>query len=291
MTYIRRDFKRSSYLLVLMLFAAWALVGSHAFAANCEFVDPVEILGKRLNGTAPFHFVDIRSEQLFADAHIPDSMPIPLYFLKTKTYLKAKSLVIVGSGAEAPMLETACRELSGLGFDRVSLLEGGMNSWRRAGGNVAGALIGSDEWSKITPFEFERDKRKSLWTAFLFTPVEKAAEETTSRFEIVSPDLDKSARQISDLIKARAVKGYAAIVVANEDGIYRNEFRNRSEQIVKESASRFSLFYLEGGVRALKEFRDLNKAKQRRSTATFTLRSQDQNQQLLPEKVCGSCPR
>ena len=101
--------------------------------------------------------VDVRPKEEFDRVRIPDSIHVQLHFLKTKTFLKGKDLVLVGDGRAWLPLESACRDLNSNGF-RVSILSGGLPGWLAAGGKVSGdaaSLLGE---KKVAPSVFMQEK-------------------------------------------------------------------------------------------------------------------------------------
>jgi rhodanese-related sulfurtransferase len=101
--------------------------------------------------------VDVRPKEEFDRVRIPDSIHVSLHFLKTKTFLKGKDLVLVGDGREWLPLESACRDLKANGF-RVSILAEGVSGWLAAGGKVSGdaaTLLGE---KIVTPSVFMQEK-------------------------------------------------------------------------------------------------------------------------------------
>ncbi len=77
--------------------------------------------------------IDVREYPEYAAAAIPGSMPVPLSRVErhAENWPKDAEIVLVcRSGCRALL---AAQKLEKLGFDRVAVLEGGIEAWQRAG--------------------------------------------------------------------------------------------------------------------------------------------------------------
>jgi rhodanese-related sulfurtransferase len=101
--------------------------------------------------------VDIREPGEFERVSIPGSISIPLYFIKSKAFLRLKPLVLVNTGYPYSQMEKACKRLRNNGF-KVSILTGGIISWYRKEGPLKGDLLAVNEYSKISPRIFFQEK-------------------------------------------------------------------------------------------------------------------------------------
>ncbi len=88
--------------------------------------------------------VDVRNSQEFKKFHIPGSMNIPLFALKTKGSLKSKPLVLINEGRSYKDLIAEGSTLSRAGFT-VSILEGGLWQWQQKKGPIEGGPLGRQE--------------------------------------------------------------------------------------------------------------------------------------------------
>jgi len=82
--------------------------------------------------------LDVRTPAEYEEVHIPGSVLVPLQELKPEEVRRLGGaeqdiFVVCRSGTRA---KQACSKLEGAGFDRVSVLEGGMQAWEAAGGEV-----------------------------------------------------------------------------------------------------------------------------------------------------------
>ncbi|MHB8894639.1 MAG: rhodanese-like domain-containing protein [Candidatus Geothermincolia bacterium] len=83
-------------------------------------------------------FVDVRSADAFARLRIPRSINIPLYAVKTKAFLRDKSIVLINEGFQMRPLETECEALVAGGVRSARVLEGGIAAWAGRGGSLEG---------------------------------------------------------------------------------------------------------------------------------------------------------
>jgi rhodanese-related sulfurtransferase len=87
--------------------------------------------------------VDVRSPKSFDSIRIPGSINIPLHAIRTKDFLKSKSIVLLNEGYLHGMLEDRCKELNALGFN-AKYLYGGLQAWRSAGMELEGDIHSRD---------------------------------------------------------------------------------------------------------------------------------------------------
>lgn len=81
--------------------------------------------------------IDVRSPQAYKRIHIPDSINIPEYAIRTKGYLKQEKLLLVNDGKSYEHTLQTCSRLKGSGFHDVSVLAGGIRAWIKRGGAIA----------------------------------------------------------------------------------------------------------------------------------------------------------
>lgn len=95
------------------------------------------------NGQAPA-LVDVRSPAEFETVHIPGSHNIPLDRLEeAAATLAAGSRDVVVVCQSGQRSQQAQRQLAGAGADGVHVLDGGLQAWQEAGGQV---VRGKQKW-------------------------------------------------------------------------------------------------------------------------------------------------
>jgi rhodanese-related sulfurtransferase len=73
--------------------------------------------------------VDVRRSDAFSHYRIPGSINLPLHQVRHKAFLKAKQLLLVNDGKSYRQLESVAQALENSGFNKVSLLDGGLPAW------------------------------------------------------------------------------------------------------------------------------------------------------------------
>lgn len=98
-----------------------------------------EQLEQMLDGSKPFHLINVLGENEYTAAHIPGSINIPL---ETDDFVKAveeevqdrqSEIVVYCASASCTASPSAAKKLEQAGFERVYDYEGGMQDWREAG--------------------------------------------------------------------------------------------------------------------------------------------------------------
>ncbi|MDF1589870.1 MAG: rhodanese-like domain-containing protein [Desulfobacterales bacterium] len=182
--------------------------------------------------------VDIRRPEEFSAVRIPDSINVPLYFIKTKAFLKNNPVVLVDGGYPDGQTEAACRELNKSGF-RVSILSGGLLAWQRSGGQLNGDLFFPDRYKHISALEFyqEKDRKDQV--------VIDVSERQNSQAKRLLPETRylPFPRQLTAGALRAAAAGKKLILIFNDTGAGYEEI----EKIVAQTNLE-NVFFLEGGL-------------------------------------------
>jgi len=94
-------------------------------------------------------WVDVRSAAAFEENRIPGSIRIPLFAVKTKGFLRTRSIVLVDEGAGSESLEEEVRKMRKMGFAHVTIWYGGLHAWREIGGRLEGT--GNSRINQLPP--------------------------------------------------------------------------------------------------------------------------------------------
>lgn len=116
--------------VVLLAAAAFILLQSRAASARIAQVAPAQAYEKLQAGA---FFLDVRTQAEYADAHIADSVLIPLDELADRLDEVPRDrevVVICRSGARS---REGAAILQKAGFTRISCLDGGVLAWNKAG--------------------------------------------------------------------------------------------------------------------------------------------------------------
>lgn len=187
-------------------------------------------------------FVDVRPETAFRQVHIPGSLNIQPYALRTKTFLRGKQVVLVGMDMVGSSLEGLCWELRNSGFPGAGILDGGIGCWARAGNALAGVAPDAARSNRVTADQMRRlasserlkiimaDKTLDIYSQVLvprgehvpFTEPERFAEELRAGLT----DMDQ------------------AVLVITRNG------RKYDEMRAMLNDSKVPVYYLDGGFKA-----------------------------------------
>jgi rhodanese-related sulfurtransferase len=252
--------------IILSLIAVTAII-STGFSANIPAAEtvptskiPDELIARKIKKHDPslaisvepvlykirqnqqFTLVDVRSKPDFERLHIPGSVNIPLYALKTKTYLKSAPVVLVNEGFRYTDLQNECRRLMEQSF-KVSILNGGLPSWKRKGGKLVGDLFALDDMKAVSPHIFFREKNYENTLVVDISPTRSEASIRLIPYAKHIPvleDNDASAAKFKKLITKN--RPFQSIIIFNETG----EQYEKAEKIM--SRMGIEAFNLQGGV-------------------------------------------
>ncbi len=114
-----------------------------------------------LSPTPTSTFVDVRTSDLYANAHIPRSLSVPLKMLATYVPKQGSNLILVWSAADQALMKQALAELGDKGVPFV-FIAGGIEAWVGRGGQVVTkgdqtsfvdmskvTLVPLDDWKKL----------------------------------------------------------------------------------------------------------------------------------------------
>ena len=208
----------------------------------------VDAIFYKIRQNQQFTLVDVRSKQDFERLHIPGSVNIALYALKTKAYLKSAPVVLVNEGFQYGPLESECRRLTERGF-KVSILDGGLPAWKRKGGKLVGDLFALDDMKTVSPSIFFREKNYENMLVVDISPTRSEASSRLIPYAKHLPVLDvsdASAAKFKKLISKH--KPFQSIIIFNETG----EHYEKADKIMSRMGA--EAFYLRGGVAGYQKY-------------------------------------
>lgn len=211
--------------------------------------------------------VDIRSAKDFKRLRIPASINIPLHFIKSKTFLKPMSIVLVHEGFGYSRLISECRRLKALGF-KISILDGGLPAWHRKGGRLVGDVLALNDMRDISPRQFlpERSYRNLLL-------IDVSQKQTAESIRILPravhlPDFMQSSslqKSMWQMIEARRSRLFQTILMFNRTG------KNYAEIKQMMGKKGIDAFYLQDGLSAYQKYlEDLTLSWKSRDSRTRT---------------------
>ena len=202
----------------------------------------VEAVRYKLKRNQSPTLVDVRRREDFERLHIPGSINIALYAVKTKSYLKSVPVVLVNEGFRYAALENECQRLAERGY-KVSILDGGLPAWKRQGGQLVGDLFALDEMKAVSPQAFFRakDYENTLVLDISSQPSEASGRliPYAKHFPVLD-DPDGSMPGLRRLIKKN--KAFQSIMIFSETG----EEYEKAESIM--SRMGIETYHLQGGL-------------------------------------------
>jgi rhodanese-related sulfurtransferase len=204
-----------------------------------------------------FSFVDVRSSAEFDRYRIADSINIPLHLVKTKEFLKKLPVVLVNDGRSTTELEKTCGELKLAGFERVSVLEGGLFAWSADKRKLEGDPVEQSKINRMTAGELFEERSKPNWTV-IDVSTQKKDKEIISWLPakvIAVPFNPKvkgdSISRISAAIAQQRKKNPQGklLLIADDDNVYEQIDARLSKSGVVAS----NILRLDGGIKGYRE--------------------------------------
>ena len=125
-------------------------------------IDPLK--ASALYGQPEVVWVDVRSATDYVAFRINGALNMSVSELRTKSFLRGKTIVLVGNGKAERELYAACADLKMGGFSKVLVLHGGITSWSSRGQELTQALLGQPPDVE----NFARLAASELWTESQF---------------------------------------------------------------------------------------------------------------------------
>lgn len=213
---------------------------------SSEFVISVESVMQSLRENKNITLVDVRNAKEFEQYRIPGSINIPLFAIKTKTFLKSSHLVLINEGYSYRELIKECELLRSSGFT-VSILNGGLNQWRQKSGQLEGDVFAQRELNKISLQTFIANKDHENWIVVNTSQPDKPAQHYQISQMIQIPFSGDSEQFISKLKTETAnhkKKQFLSIIICNED----TDAYEKIDKIVQKEKI-MNVFYLKEGLR------------------------------------------
>jgi rhodanese-related sulfurtransferase len=218
---------------------------------NTLSISPDEVLHKSRQKQALI-LVDVRPAEDFARLHIPGSLSIPLYAVKTKEYLKTSLLVLVNEGFQYDLLIDECRQLKDAGF-AVRILDGGIAGWAQQRKVLAGDLFALKELRMILPQVFFPEKNSNRLTAINISPVvtEIARESMPDALHIpLTTGPLEWTRKLNRSLTNHRDRRFLSVLILSQTG---QGYETASQRL---AGLDVNAFYLQGGVAGYRRYLD-----------------------------------
>lgn len=215
------------------------------------FMVPIEFFMKKQKVMEGAVFVDVRDHDAFQKCHIPESINVPLYALKTKKFLGSMVLVLANEGFHCAHLEEQCRQLKGSGL-MVWVLEGGLNAWREAGAPLEGERLAQNDLNRLSPRDLFEERYHDHWIA-VDVRKSKKSKETLPFAKVIRVGTPENAEEfiapLVKFLKKEKKQSPLFFVVFNEDG----KQYERAEKMIGKAGIK-NAFYLKDGLEGYKTF-------------------------------------
>jgi rhodanese-related sulfurtransferase len=198
----------------------------------------------KLKQKQPITLIDIRGAREFERLKISGSINIPLYAVKTKSFLKPLSIVLIDKGFGYSKLEAEGRRLAELGF-KVSILDGGLPAWKRKGGQLVGDLFALDDMKTVSPRVFFREKDYESLLAVDFSPQRTEASSRLipcAKHVPLLDDTDGSMLELRQLVSKYKNKSFFSVLIFNASG---KQYANAEKYLNRMG---LDAFYLQSGL-------------------------------------------
>ena len=152
---------------------------------------------------------DVRPAADFAAFHINGAMNLTATELRSKPFLKSKTLVLIGNGMVERGLYADCARLKASGFKQTKVLRGGLPVWLSAGQAVLGRAPDTTKTALLGPVELWAEARFDANLVLVSSNRKDLLHDLPTATTI--PDVNLAAVQTA--IKQHGKKPLAAVVL------------------------------------------------------------------------------
>ncbi|MGZ5030853.1 MAG: rhodanese-like domain-containing protein [Methylobacter sp.] len=130
----------------------------------------------------------------------------------SKTFLRGKSVVLIGNGKAERELYSDCRQLKSNGFKQVRVLRGGMPGWLVSGQPVLGQSPTSAQLTRLTPSDLWIESR-FVSNLVLVVAGQEALQKQIKESVLIPDEKPKTIQAAIDKRLKRSKSGPVAAVV------------------------------------------------------------------------------
>lgn len=210
--------------------------------------DPETIRSKWHTGMITL--IDVRSVQAFRAGSIPGSINIPEYSIRTKRFLKQKTLVLINDGLSNLSLIQTCQRLRKSGFRNVSVLSGGIYAWLENDVPIERQLIGSLD-SVLAPRDLVRSQSEIAWL-FLTDASDIASVKQVLRSDEVLPiasPMEEIVGRLNKIAEPGSSIAPVHIAILTESSTF-----SESSKLFQSERISNPIFVIEGGLSGYKQY-------------------------------------
>jgi rhodanese-related sulfurtransferase len=228
----------------------------------------VEMVEQRSRENHEIILVDVRKASEFERFRIPGSIHIPLFAVKTKSFLKPRPLVLINEGYSYSKLERECARLRESGF-RALVLNGGLYYWKQKGMPLMGDAIAMKELNRMPPRVLFTEKDYENWLMIEVSPSTRSRSRSLIP-RLISVPYGRKEKEFVAALATRIAQHQAryrviSVLICSENGEQYHKVENTLEK-----TGFGNTFFLRGGMEAYEEFLALQ-AMIKRGTHTKTL--------------------
>ncbi len=235
-------------LIIIMLVTAFVIPLWAESHTEQSYAIPMTSVLKKLKQNQNIILIDVRAKDKFEKFRIPGSVNIPLYAIKTKPFLKAKTIVLVNNGFQYTQLEKECSRLIGQGF-KPKILTGGLNYWKNEKGPLEGDPFAQKQINKVSAREFFQGKDlKNLFVINASKEKSEVAKELLPN-SVHMPESSSLSPLCLERAKRTGETQDSPILIFTKDG----KGYGRIEKAAKQAELK-NVFYLEGGLDSYSRF-------------------------------------
>jgi len=228
------------YLILICLILLYPISGF----AGTDFISSEYTAMQLKKKNYKYQIVDIRQAREFKKLHIPGSINIPLHFIKSKRYLKQKTLIIVDKGFYYRPIKEECKKLEKLNFT-VKILNGGLSTWLTKNLPVKGSLFSQEDFYLIDPRKVYQEQSIH---PILFVDASKEHPEALTP-DFISTVSISSGPEYSRLIEFIKKNPTGSILVFNNFG---EGYNSLWDKMLQKKIT--NLFFLKGGLNAYNKY-------------------------------------
>ncbi|VVS94224.1 rhodanese-like domain [Desulfoluna spongiiphila] len=239
------------FVMVLALVLFGKPVSTFAFIDNGFYIS-VHKCRKLLKESKQAILVDVREKKQFESYRIPGSIHVPLHFIKARSFLKGKPVVLVNEGYRSDELEALAGELNAEGF-QLQILSGGLNAWNRSGGKLAGNLYEAKQLNLISPQEcfLKQTATNHLVVDASPDPMPESLPLIPGMVQVAFSDAKGGASELVKAILTRNSVAPFAVLITTKDG---HGYEKLEKTLLSEGIT--NMFFLDGGLDRYRQFTD-----------------------------------
>ena len=170
---------------------------------------------------------DVRPATAYAAFHIIGAMNLTAAELRTKPFLKTKTVVLIGNGLDERQQFADCARLKASGFKHTKVLRGGLPTWLSSGQTVLGRTPEPIRLGRLEPGELWAETRFDANLVLVTQDRQDLLREWPSATTI--PNASLAAVQAA--IQQHGKKPLAAVVLVTSEGGNAANLNNLSQAI------------------------------------------------------------